>query len=372
MERHIESVIASRNFLKKLWRCENEARPGFLIGYTGPKMKGGNPVTSALFSVEGKDTVRERLQNPNKFLHAQLEEINGQLTFRGDFVPTLTPTLGVVAIPSAFGCRVIWQKNDFPVVSPCIRDPQDISGLEMPGLRDGELGRILEYTRYFRQETKNTYPIRITDIQGPLDNASLMMGHNNFLLAINTHPELVHQLLQKITDLTVAFVHEQRSLAEDFVPSLMQPWMPDGWGISISNDDSVMMSSRHMETFGVPYFNQLSEAFGGLYVHSCGNWTHQIPALKKISNLRGLEFGASETPFATVSEHFGGKIVLACRVGLNKDFKFNGMAEYVRHIMSARKTNRGLFIHVDITNGIIDQSWPTTDLEEIYTLILGS
>jgi uroporphyrinogen-III decarboxylase len=365
-----ERIETNREFLKKLWRCENDDRPGFLIGYTGPRMRGGKPVTSALFSVEGKDTVRTRLQDPDKFLRAQLEEIEGQLAFRGDFVPALTPTVGVVAIPSAFGCQVVWQENDFPVVRPCIQEPEEIANLEMPGLRDGELGRILDYTQYFRQKTDGEYPIRMTDIQGPLDNASLMMGHNNFLLAINTHPELIHRLLQIITDLTIVFVNEQRKLAEDFVPSLMQPWIPDGWGISISNDDSVMISSRHMEVFGVPYFNQLSDAFGGFYVHSCGNWSHQIPALKKIHNLRGLEFGASETSFETASERFGGKIVLSCRVGLNKEYKFNSMAEYVRQIMSARKTNRGLFIHVDITNGIIDDSWPVTDLDEIYTLIL--
>jgi len=367
-----ERIATSRAFLHGLWHCENDDRPGFLVGYTGPSLRGGKPVTSAIFSVEGKETVQMRLQDPEKFLRAQLEEIEGQLDFCGDFVPTLTPTIGVVAIPSAFGCQVVWQENDFPFVQPCIQEPEDIENLEMPGLQDGELGRILDYTKYFRQKTQGKYPIRVTDIQGPLDNASLMMGHNNFLLAMNTHPELVHRLLQMITELIIAFVHEQRMLAQDFVPSLMQPWIPDGWGISISNDDSVMISSRHMEIFGVPYFNQLSDVFGGVYVHSCGNWSHQIPALKKIHNLRGLEFGASETLIEPVSEHFGGKIVIACRIGLNKDYKFNSMVEFVSHMMSTRKTNRGLFIHVDITNGIIDNSWPTTDLDEIYALILES
>jgi hypothetical protein len=173
-----------------------------------------------------------------------------------------------------------------------------------------------------------------------------------------------------ITDLTIAFVREQRRAAgDDFVPSLMQPWIPDGWGLSISNDDSVMISSQHMEAFGVPYFNQLSDEFGGLFIHSCGNWLHQIPALDQVRNLRGLEFGASETPFRPVLEHFGSKTVLACRVGLHKDYRFDGMCDYVRQILAARKTNRGLFIHVDVTNGILDETWPETDLEEIYTLI---
>ncbi|HEX9027915.1 MAG TPA: uroporphyrinogen decarboxylase family protein, partial [Anaerolineales bacterium] len=339
-------------------------------GYTGPRLRGGRPVISSLFSTEGTDTVRDRLQDPRKFLRAQLEEIQGQLALQGDFVPALTPTIGVVGIPSAFGCPVVWQEKDFPTVRPCIREPEEIADLQLPDLRAGELGRILDYTRFFREETGGQLPIRLTDIQGPLDNASLMMGHNNFLLATRTHPDLVHQLLQKITDLTIALVREQRRLVGDgFVPALFQPWIPDGWGISISNDDSVMISARTMAEFGVPYFNQLSDAFGGIYIHSCGKWLHQIPTLETVRNLRGLEFGASETPFAPVLEHFAGRIVLACRVGLHKDYRFNGMADYVRQILAARQTNRGLFIHVDITNGILDDSWPETDLEEIYALL---
>lgn len=367
-----EKIKFSREFLTRLWQCENDERPGFLIGYTGPRLRGGRPVISALFSTEGTDTVRTRLQDPAKFLQAQLAEIDAQLQFEGDFVPALTPTIGVVTIPSAFGCPVIWQEGNFPAVRPIINEPEQIADLKPPDLHAGELGRVLHYTSYFRQETGGRYPIRLTDIQGPLDNASLIMGHNNFLLTLSTHPVLAHRLLQMITDLTIELVHEQRRAAgNDFVPALFQPWIPDGWGVSISNDDSVMISARHMSEFGVPYFNQLADAFGGIYIHSCGNWLHQIPALEKLRGLRGLEFGASEVPFSSVLEHFGGKIVLACRIGLNKDIRFNGMADYVRQILNARRTNRGLFIHADVTNGILDDDWPETDLQEIYALILG-
>jgi hypothetical protein len=291
---HAERIEGARTFLRRLWRCENEERPGFLIGYTGPRLRGGTPVVSALFSTEGADTVLTRLQDRQKLLSAELAEIEGQLAFHGDFVPALTPTVGVVTIPSAFGCDVIWQERDFPAVRPLIRDPEQIADLRLPDVRAGELARILEYTRFFREQMQGQLPIRVTDIQGPLDNASLIMGHNNFLLTIRTHPALAHRLLQLITDLTIEVVREQRRVAgPGFVPALFQPWLPDGWGISISNDDSVMISGRHMAEFGVPYFNQLSDAFGGVYIHSCGNWLHQMPALEQVRNLRGLEFGAS-------------------------------------------------------------------------------
>ncbi len=364
----------NQEFLQRLWALENNERPGFMIGYVGPRVKNGQPIPSALFSTEGPDTVRDRLLDPAKYLRAQVAEIDAQRALEGDFVPSLCPTLGLVGIPSAFGSEVIWWENDLPAVRPAIGDKVEaVYDLPAPTVRDGELGRMLDYTRFFIEQSGGRYPIRMSDIQGPIDSAALIMGHNNFLLATYTAPEAVHHLLQKITDLTIAFVQEQRAITHsygcEFVPSMFQPWMPDGLGISISNDECVMMSAPMHDEFNVPYLNQLSEAFGGIYLHSCGKWTHQFPSLAHIHNLRGHEFGASEAPFEPVLEHFGGKIALACRVGLHRDLKFQGMTDYTRRVIAASKTYRGLFINVDITNGLIDETWPETDLEQIYRIL---
>jgi len=238
------------------------------------------------------------------------------------------------------------------------------------------MGRILDTTRTFMEKTGGRFPIRLTDIQGPLDSAALIMGHTGFLTALRTHPWEAHHLLQMITDFTIACAKVQREVVRksgvEFVPSLFQPWMPDGFGISVSNDASVMISADEHNEFCVPYLDQISSAFGGLYIHACGHWLHQIPSLARVRGLRGLEFGVSETPFAPVAEYFAGRVVLACRVGLHRDIRFKGMADYVSGVLKSKKTNRGLFINVDITNGLIDESWPETDLAEIYRLILAS
>ena len=367
-------AAAAKEFLGRLWRLENAERPGFLIGYTGPQLKGGRPVRSALFSTEGTETVRERLLDPAKFLSAQLQEIEGQALFRGDFVPALCPALGVVAVPSAFGAEVIWWENDFPAVRPLIGEQTEkIRDLARPSVRDGELGRILDYTRHFVKRTDARLPIRLGDIQGPIDNAALLFGHTHFLEALITHPKEVHHLLDMITDLMIAFAEAQgglvRELGAEFVPSEFQPWLPDGGGLSVANDVGVMLSPELHDEFSVPYLNRISEAFGGIYVHSCGDWTRISSSLEKIRNLRGLEFGASEAPYDKVLERFSGRTVLACRVGLHRDIKFAGMADFVRRVMTEARTFRGLFIHVDITNGLVDETWPETDLGEIYRLV---
>jgi len=151
-------MVETKAFLTRLWKLENDERPGFMIGYTGPEVIGGNTAKSALFSTDGKDTVKDRLLDPEKYLQAQLEEINNQLKLEGDFIPSLCPSLGVIGIASAFGCEVVWWQNEFPAAKPLLHDNLGaITDLVKPGIRDGELGRILDYTEYFLQATDGEY-----------------------------------------------------------------------------------------------------------------------------------------------------------------------------------------------------------------------
>ena len=85
--------------------------------------------------------------------------------------------------------------------------------------------------------------------------------------------------------------------------------------------------------------------------------------------MRGLEFGASEAPYEPVIDYFNGKIVLSIRIGLHQDIVFDSMVDFVRRVRKVSKTNQGLFINCDVTNGIIPEDWPMTDLEEIYELM---
>ena len=365
---------SSRTFLERMWRLENAERPGYMFGYMGPKVKGGRSVSSALFSLDGPETVCERLQDPEKFLHAQLEEIGAQMALPGDVVPSLCPAFGVVSIPSAFGSEVIWWDDNLPAVKPaCDGESESVLALRTPTLEDGEIPRILKYTRHFIKRTGGVFPIRLTDVQGPLDAAALIAGHTEFLSLIMTDPQTAHHLLRAVTDFIISLVKAQRHIAKvnkvEFVPSMFQPWMPDSHGISIANDECVMMSADMHDTFSVPYMNMLSEEFGGIAMHSCGDWTHQFSSLDKVRKLRGLEFGASEASYERVLGYFGGKTVLACRVGLHRDVHFDGMKDFVSRILRAATTYRGVFINVDITNGILGENWPETDIAEISRMI---
>ena len=63
--------------------------------------------------------------------------------------------------------------------------------------------------------------------------------------------------------------------------------------------------------------------------------------------LRGINFGASETPFEAVWERFGGKTAIIPHLGLNKDIHFEGNREYLQHVLRSASDNRGLCVIVD-------------------------
>ena len=63
-----------------------------------------------------------------------------------------------------------------------------------------------------------------------------------------------------------------------------------GMGISISDDNCVMISPALFEEFNLPYLSEISEHFNGLYYHSCGKYDHMIDSILKIPKLRAINW----------------------------------------------------------------------------------
>jgi hypothetical protein len=157
----------------------------------------------------------------------------------------------------------------------------------------------------------------------------------------------VHHLMRLVTDLIIAFVKEMRSHCPEFIPCHYPPlYLPDGRGLAISDDCLAVVSPKLYEEFALPYVNELSEEFGGIFIHSCGNFVHQLDNLAKVRELRGLNFGATETPFEAIWERFGGKTVVVPHLGLNKDIHFESNRDYLGHVLETKTTDRGLCIIV--------------------------
>jgi hypothetical protein len=325
-----------------LWNLEETPRPRWLLS-TPPSLM-------PMFT--GQYPLTEYFGDKEMQLKAELEILAWRETLDiGDmFVPHLQPYCGVTAFASPFGCRVEFFEHTLPWAHPVIQSSdsaEKVYELPQPSVTSGQLGEMLEFTDYFVEQTESRYPIAVTDLQGPMDTAYLVWDSTEFMMAMYTHPQEVHHLMRLVTDLIIDYVKEQRARSPQFVPfHYPSLWLPDGQGIAISDDALAVLSPQTYEEFALPYANELSEEFGGLFIHSCGNFVHQFDNLEKVRRLRGLNFGATETPFEAVWERFNGKTAIVPHKGLNKDIHFETKFDYIEHVLQTKSHNRGLIVLV--------------------------
>ncbi len=330
---------------KAFWSLEDIGRPIWLIP-SEPVLTAANLLMEPLPRLF---TEKELQLEASLKVLAWREAIN----IDDDFVPHLEPYGGVTVFASAFGCEVQLFEHTLPWAHAVIKSgdsPDKVYSLPSPTPTDGQLGQMLEFTEYFVQQTKGRYPIAMTDLQGPLDTAYLVWDSSAFMLAMYTNPKEVHHLMRVVTDLIIDYVKEQKKRSPEFIPCHYPPlYLPDGGGLQISDDGLAVISAKLYEEFCLPYVNELSEEFGGISIHSCGNFVHQFGNLEKVHNLRGLNFGASETAFEAVWERFNGKTAIIPHMGLNNasgEIHFADTQEYMERVLRTKTHNRGFGIIV--------------------------
>jgi uroporphyrinogen-III decarboxylase len=332
-----ERIKRNKEFLRKTWNLEND-RPAARF-YMLPMP-------------ESKDTWLERFYEPRKNLDYQMKIIKLHSGIMDDNVPTLDTFLGTALFPSAFGCRIHYYDHQDPWAHPLIiNKPGEVYNLPCASVEDGDLKYVINTTKYFEEKAGMQFPIKIGDPQSPIDIAYLIWKEEEFMMAMYEHPAEVHKLLEKVTDLFIRFFKKQKSMVTEFSPSHMPNiWAPSDLGIGISDDLLAVLSPKLYEEFALPYINAISEEFGGILLHSCGNITHNLDNVAKIKNLKCINFGASETPVGNVFKGFAGKTAIAIHPGLNNSSmgvaSFDSLLNFAKHILNQKKTNEGLLLYL--------------------------
>jgi len=278
--------------------------------------------------------------SPEKNLVMQLANIILTLEHKTDYVPYLDPFEGVTILAEAFGCPVEVPNNGDPwVKSHIIKNYNDVYNIKKPAKDNEVYKRILNTLSFFEKETGFQIPVGATDPQGPLDVASLIWNNNDFLIACITNKKEVHYLLNIITEAFIEFYTLQyETLKNTAFPVHSFPLINSNDGISISDDEAILLSPDLFEEFGLPYLNRISDAFGGLYYHCCGDFGHILDKILKIKGLRAINAHLSP-----------------------KEFK----PEYISRVLSK---GVGLFLGIsDREVGWNDSDiWPSDEVMDIY------
>ncbi len=239
-------------------------------------------------------------ESPERLLLAQIANIVLTLEHETDYLPFIDSFEGVTVLAEAFGCKVVIPPGGDPqVFKPLIFDNYwDVWELKKPDHRNPVYLRILEHLHFFEEATDYAIPVAATDPQSPLDVASLIWDNTSFLLALKERPKEVHYLLQVITEAFIEFYSLQYDLLKNpALPGHSFPLVPGAQGISVSDDEAVLLSPELFEEFDLPYLAQISEAFGGLYYHCCGDFGHLLKSILKIPGLRAVNAHLSPREF---------------------------------------------------------------------------
>ncbi|MBN1864788.1 MAG: hypothetical protein JW808_07800 [Victivallales bacterium] len=230
-------------------------------------------------------------KNREESLELQLDAISQQMALSSMNIPYLEPWFGVGVYANAFGAEYIWPAEglkESPQTHYVAFNEEDIENLPDPDVSKAPImSMIIDAIDYFIEETKGEVPVCVTDTQSPIDNATLVWDTSSFFLSLCTNPDLVHKFLRRITDLTIEFTDEQiRHLGDVWTrPGHIMMSSTAGPGISLSDDNIVMLSPEHYRDFAVRYNEVIAERYGGLAIHSCGNYRNQLDALLSTKGL---------------------------------------------------------------------------------------
>lgn len=268
-------------------------------------------------------------RNREESLELQLDAITRQMELKSGNIPYLEPWFGVGVYANAFGAEYVWPPEgvkDSPQTHYVAHTEEDVEKLPEPDITKAPIMRmIIDAIDYFVEETKGEIPVCVTDTQSPIDNATLIWDTSSFFMSLCTNPEFVHKFLEKITKLTIEFTDEQiRHLRETWArPGHIMLSSTQGPGLAMSDDNIVMLSPEHYKEFAVKYNEAIAERYGGLAIHSCGNYANQLEALLSTKGLVMIDGAFSlecdPTP-NTNFEHFrdmlkGRNVILQARMG---------------------------------------------------------
>jgi uroporphyrinogen-III decarboxylase len=198
------------------------------------------------------------------------------------FLPGFWSEFGMCSEPSAFGARCSFPPDEFPHAHRIIYSPEDINKISAPdpradGLAPFILNRLLLNLKKIESEGHH---ICFSVSRGPLNIASYLMGTTEFLLAMMTHPDEIHNLLNIITDYLVAWHDLQRRS----IPTID--------GIMVLDDIIGFIGEQEFIDFGLPYLKRIFDRNVKVkFLHNDADCTSSLKYLPEIGiNLFNMDF----------------------------------------------------------------------------------
>lgn len=230
-------------------------------------------------------------------------------------IGSLKPNMGIGIVAMLLGCPYRLDPKADPWIGPLLEEDsrERIAEVRVPDMEGSELVRkAKEKIALFA--LKGTRPIRFVNIPSPLVTASLLWEYGSFVASMLLYPDDVHRLLELVTETTIAFVKAIRPAVPRFFGYTHESVLiPEDFGIRLSDDVAAVLTADLYREFGVRYNNRISDEFGGIVIHSCGNVGNALPAMLENRGLVGLDIVAPQNDLSRIAAVALGKTALSLR-----------------------------------------------------------
>jgi hypothetical protein len=312
-----ERIAASRGRLSATWDLQRppDTIPFIFIGVPDNSGVDGNALSEVRYPWEEQ-------------LGYLLDGILHRAVVDDDYIPSLSPGCRQGLLPTAYGAREEFSSEHlWPV--PLFESAEQAYELRHADFtRQGVAAEFLDLIRFYRRATGGRLPIQMPDMQGPLDQAGNMLGVERLMTEMYDHPAAVHHLLDHMTQDFITYMHLLEEASEGtLIPIHCMPtvWLPPGKGMALSEDLLAVISRRFYPEFARPYNERVADEFGGVVIHSCGSWDHNLAALSHTRGLLGVNFSLSETSLPRVADALSNQAVILVHNAL---VTCNGLRNY--------------------------------------------
>jgi hypothetical protein len=236
-------------------------------------------------------------KNMEDSLNWQLGGLLESFKYKNDIPNFLEPWYGIGIVASAFGTAYLWPENQAPAIESPFNNSLEALAYQPESVENTLIGQhTLTMVEYFLEKTRGKIPVSLTDSQSPFNVAGNIIDTTNLMVDILAHPDHVQTVLDKISTLAIEFTRKQLELLDDVIvwPGHGFPSSRHFAGMGMSDDNIMMISGEQYLNICADSTQKYGDAFQGTAFHSCGNWSKQLNAVQKISNLRMVDAAFSE------------------------------------------------------------------------------
>jgi DNA-binding FadR family transcriptional regulator len=275
---------------RAFWTRQNQPRPlaSFRVGdfffarhfhAALPLLEPDKPISPEMLIVS------EFLQDYERMF--QEAEVLGQ-----DCFWTGEPFTGIPWMEAILGCPIHAGQASF-TSRPWLSSPAEALEKICLNPQDPWLGKYLEFTMALTKQSRGRYPVGMPIMRGPTDILGALLGQTEMVIALmKTDPQVMHQLIERVTRVFLSVIDAQRRLIPPFYGGqalgFYHVWAP-GTAIWFQDDLSCILSPKLYRQFFLDSARMILAGHDHTAVHLHPNSFFILDELLTLENLKVVQ-----------------------------------------------------------------------------------